>query len=237
MLPALLLTYFLARAATAPGLLRDNPVRLAAAHTLCDNQINVRLTFLANLSSRVSDFKRLSDTQKAQYQNQISTATTGLTTLKARCDADTDLVSLREDISSIFSVYRIYALQGPQIRLLAIGDVLGTVVDQLQSLYTALSVHVAAIGNPAGLTALLADMQSKITAASNQFSAVISILATLTPAAYNSNPSSVKTIIQTSHTDLKSGVADVKAALQDARQIRIALKSSAAVTPTVGPTP
>ena len=154
--------------------------RLEVIKARCDSDITKRLTTLTELSTRLDSAKRLTDSQKAVYQNQISSGISGLNSAKAKCDSDTDSASLLADHKTVFTNYRIYAVQAPQIRLLVANDALLETIGNLETLSVSLS----------GLTSssLISDMQAKIADANpnllrlhQQFFLLLRTASTLTP--------------------------------------------------------
>ncbi len=214
--------------------------RLARFHTLCDNSVDQRVTVLNNALSRINGLKKLSQTQKSQFESQINTNITGLTSQKAKCDADTDLPTLRTDYRNVFLQFRIYVVFLPQIHLLVASDTMGVTADKLNDLANKLQDRINKAGNPSNLTTLLADMQSKIAYAESQYSTVQSMITPITPSSYNQDPNGTKAIEQTARGDIKTGASDLQGAFSDAKQIIQALKAlNISTTPTgvTSPTP
>ncbi len=212
----------------------NQTARLSALHTTCDNAISQRLTNLNDALTRVNGLAKLSADEKSQYSSQIQSDINGLTSLKSKCDADTDLTTLRDDIKSIYTNFRVYAEFLPVTRLLIAADTMTTTAGKLNDLYTKLVSRVSSAGNPSNLTALLSDMQSKINDANTQYNNVESQLTGLTPTSFDSNPSGTKSTIQTARSEIQTGSSDLKTALSDAKQIIQALGGggSTATSPT-----
>jgi hypothetical protein len=207
-----------------PGALQTQ--KIADLHTQCDSAVAARLASLNSDSSRINGLAKLSSDQKTKFSGQIQTNVSGLNSQKAKCDADVDLTTLRTDYKNVFLNFRIYAVFLPQTNLLVATDTMGTTTDKLQDLYNALQTRVQQAGNPSNLTSLLADMQSKIGDAKNQYNNAENLVMPLTPQSFNSDPTGTKTIFQNARNDIKTGAADLKAAFQDAQQIRAGLKLS-----------
>src|SRR5579885_1985575 len=130
----------------------NQAARLTNLHTLADNAIAERLTSLNNASTRLNGLVKLSSDQKTQFSGEITTDVNGLTSLKAKADADTDLPTLRTDYRSIFTTYRIYAEFLPQLHLLIASDTMGVTADKLSDLATKLQSRIQTAGNPSNLT-------------------------------------------------------------------------------------
>jgi len=212
--------------------------KLSMLHTLCDTQINNRLNSLNNIESKINNFKKLSNAQKAQYSTEITSDINALTALKSKCDSDTDITTLRSDYRSIFTAYRIYAVFDRQINRLALSDKISDVINAFNStnIIAKLQSRIVQAGNPSNLTALLADLQAKLQAAQSQVALAQSQVISLTPSDYNSNPNSVNVAFDSSRVNFQTAQADLKAAMSDLLQIRQGLKTSTTLT-TISPTP
>lgn len=102
--------------------------------TRADKAIDQRITSLNNLLSRVQNAGRLDATEKSALSSDIQSDISGLTTLKAKIGADTDISTAREDAKKIVSDYRIYAMFMPRMRLLITIDNLQALAARLSSL-------------------------------------------------------------------------------------------------------
>ena len=207
--------------------------RLTVLHARCDNEITMRVNSLTTLNTNVGQLKKLSSSQISQFQSEIQTDITNLNTLKAKCDADTDVTTLISDIKSIFTNYRVYAVFMPQVRLLAAADRILTTADLLTDYQGKLAYRVSQQGSPSNLVALINDMQSKITDARTQANNVISMVTPLSPSSFpGSNPT-----LQSARTDVKTGATDLRNAYQDGLQVRQGLKSLGGTSITSSPLP
>ncbi len=213
--------------------LENQETRLTRLHARCDQEVNVRINNLNGLNTAVGNLKKLPSAQISQFQNEIQTDINGLTSLKAKCDADTDAPTLISDIKSIFTNFRVYAVFMPQVRLLAAADRMGVTVDLFSDYANKLQYRINQQGNPANLTALLTDMNAKIADAKTQYTNVINLISPLSPSSFpGSNPT-----LKSARTDLKTGYADLRAAFQDSKQIRQGLKSLGGTSITSSPSP
>lgn len=211
-----------------PGQKGNKTVRLTTLNTNCQNAVNQRVTSLTTVQTRIPTLKRLSSSQQQQFLGQIATNISGLQKVQTQCTTDFtsgNLPSLASDYKSIFTTYRIYAAMLPQLNLLIASDTMGYTANNLTTLYGKLQTRVQTAGNPSNLTALLADMNAKVTDAQTQYSTVESQVAGLTPASYNSNPSGTTAIFQTARSEIKTGASDLQTALSDAKQIIQTLKT------------
>ena len=213
----------------------NQTARTDKLHTECNTAISNRLTALNALSTRVNGLKKLSTDQRTQYTNQITADINGLTSLKTKCDADTDLTTLRADYRSVFTKYRVYAVFIPQLHLLAASDTMGYTADLMSQFAAKLQGRIESVGNPSNLTGLLSDMLAKIADAETQYNLVESQITSLTPDSYNTNPTGTQSTLKNARAEIKTGAGDLKAALADANQIREGLKtaeSNSSITPT-----
>lgn len=83
-----------------------------------DTLIATRLASLQRLLTRIQNDKKLTTADKASLTSDVQSAISGLTALKTKIDADTDLATARADAKSIITSYRVYAIFEPKIRLL-----------------------------------------------------------------------------------------------------------------------
>lgn len=203
----------------------NQTTRLNTLKITCDTQANNRTSALNTASSRISSAQKLSDTQKAQFNSAISADSTCVANIKAKCDSDTDLATLRTDYRSLFTSCRIYAVALPQMRLEAAADTMDITADTLNNLAGILQTRIQTGGNPANLVSLLTDMQTQIKNAQSQYSQVISQISGLTPSSYNTNPAGTRNIEMNARNEIQTGATDLKAAWQDAKNIRDEIKS------------
>lgn len=216
---------------------------LTTLKTRGDTLITERLTSLNNMLTRVNAMTRLSADEKTTLTTNITNDINGLTTLKAKIDADTDGVTAAADIKSIYTIYRVYAEFDPQTALFATTDAISTSIDQLTMLATKLQARInqAQTGgnNVSSLTTLLTDMQSKIADAKTQSTTAQSDVAGLTPSAFNTNPTGTHATFVTAHNLMSTARTDLQTAIQDAKQIVVGLKvfKTTTVTPTATITP
>lgn len=99
-----------------------------------DTLIQNRLTSLSNLKTRINGDSRLSADEKSSLSANVDTDVSGLTTLKTKIDADTDVTVARTDAKSIITDYHIYLIFMPKIRLVLIIDNLSTLTTNFQAL-------------------------------------------------------------------------------------------------------
>ena len=192
-----------------------------------DCEINRRFATLTDLSSKISASKVITSSDASALQAEISSTRSGLTSLKATIDADTDLKTLRADVEKIATDYRVYLLVVPQVNLVNASDAALAAQTRFATVNTNLAARIAA-ARAAGkdTTTAQADldaMNAAVTAAANLASPLPAQLLPLTPAQYNGGTAgpilaNARTALVQARNDLKSGVADAKAC-------RVALKA------------
>ncbi len=184
------------------------------------SEIDRRVKALNALKERVSGLKRLSDSQKAEFAGKIQTEIDGLTALKAKIEAETDLETLKADVQSIVKSYRIFAFFMPQIQILVAADSLGEAADLLVGHADKLTLRVTeaktAGHDVTGLEAKLSDMRSQIDLVKNINSQIESSVVVLTPEGFPGN----KAALQVARSSLGTARKALDATRQDAASIR-----------------
>ncbi len=99
-----------------------------------DKAIDNRIAELNRLSTRIQNDTRLSADEKTSLTTDINTDISGLTSLKTKIDADTDITTARADAKTIVTNYRIFMVLVPKIRLLITIDNLSALDTKLQGL-------------------------------------------------------------------------------------------------------
>jgi DNA repair exonuclease SbcCD ATPase subunit len=131
-----------------------------------DSLIANRLSSLNELLTRLQNDKRLSANEKSSLTSDIQNEISGLTSLKTKIDADTDVTTARTDAKQIITNYYVYVVFDPKVRLLITINNLQTVtanvqalVPQLQSLINTLKSQGQDVTQ---LQALLDDISSQL---------------------------------------------------------------------------
>jgi hypothetical protein len=196
-----------------------------------DMAIAARQVSLSTLNSRVTtQFKagRISSSDNATLTSDIASNESGLSALKARLDADTDATTARADFRSIYTTFRIYAVVLPRDYHELWLDMIIHKDNQLQGHETL--IQDAINGAPASVQAqanqLFTDYKTQVTNSLAQAAAAQQIIPQLTPAAFNSDPTSYKTTLTTYKTDIRTAAQDTKTAIYDLSQIVQLLKSA-----------
>lgn len=99
-----------------------------------DQMIDNRINELNKLLTRIQADKRLSAGEKISISQDVQNDINGLTALKAKIDADNDLVIARTDAKQIVANFKIFVVEVPKIRLLIATDNLSALAANLQGL-------------------------------------------------------------------------------------------------------
>lgn len=182
-----------------------------------NREITRRIASLKMLIGRLNNLKRISADQKATLVTQVQTEIDNLTALQAKIKADTDIETLKTDVQSIVTSYRIYALFMPKIAILAMAERLDAAVDQMTDLTTKLQTRIEAAksaGKEVGaLQSTVIAMQKKIADAKTQEQNAINVVLPLTPDGYPGNKSTLqdaRKMLQKGHQDLVEARKDSK---------------------------
>lgn len=208
----------------------DNAQAMTNLKNRANQEIERRVAPLNRVITKINGLKKLTTEQKTSLTTLVQTEITNLTNLKAKIAAASDMQTLRADVQSIITSYRVYALFIPQIELLAAANTLSDVSDTFTTIATNLQSQIQIaqnIGKEVSLlTTLLTDMQSKITDATTQAQNVISAVLPLSPSGYPGN----KVTLQNARGMLRTGRSDLQLARQDIKSIIQGLKTSNAST-------
>ncbi|HYK08175.1 MAG TPA: hypothetical protein VEW42_01595 [Candidatus Eisenbacteria bacterium] len=196
---------------------------LAAIKQRGDTMIAQRLTSLQKLSDRISKDKRLSDTDKTTFQNDISTTVSALNALKVKIDADTDVTTARADVKSIVTSYHIYMYFEPKERLLVVINNLLTQSNTITTLQGKVQTLVTDLKNQGKdvttAQTALSDISTQLTAINTLLTTDKSLVSNVTNA--TANPQSVFTQVR---KDLATVRADFAKIRSDFATIRGSLK-------------
>ena len=215
-------------------------IRITKGKERADEEVQRRIKILTELNTKVQGMKRVSDSTKASISSTVQAEVGNLSTLDAKIQADSDIETLKADVKSITTSYRIFMLVIPQGRISVAGDRIHTVADSETTFAGKLKTRIdeaAAQGNDvAALNASLSTMTGKIADANIQVDAAVALVANLTPdngdkAKMDANNAAIKS----ARAKVKAGMEDLQAAHKAAKSIREGLKvfASASATTTV----
>ena len=202
---------------------KDNSV--AQLKALGDCEINRRLVTIQTLQDHVSNPNGLTDGDRSALQGLLTADTTGLTGLKSKIDGETDVTTLRADIGTIVTGYRIYLLMVPMTAEVISADNETAAVGRLTTVAGKLQDRIdAASGDIAQAQADLDNMTASLGQVNTSTLAEISSqLLTLTPAQYNAGTGGPA--LKADHTTLQGFRASLDAARADAVACRAALRA------------
>ena len=187
-------------------------------------EITRRISFLNDLATKITNLKKISDADKTTLKTQIQQQVDGLTTLLAKIDADTDLITLRTDVKSIVNGYYIFAFFRVKINLLVAAESLSVTTENLNLVYAKLLVRVTDQKNQGkdtvSLETALTDMLAKINDSKTQYQAAETELNTLAAQSYPGN----KTSLNDARSKIKLGAQDLKTAHLDGEKVRQGLR-------------
>jgi len=95
----------------------DQTTKVSYLITRGQNLITARVNYLNALKKQISASK-LTDNQKSELTPLIDEQITKLTALKEQIKAGTDLTTLKTQVKSIYTDFRIYSVFAPKIRLM-----------------------------------------------------------------------------------------------------------------------
>jgi hypothetical protein len=193
---------------------------LAGLRAFGNCEINRRFTTLADLSAKITASKVMTPSDATALRAEIGSTSSGLTSLKATIDADTDLVTLKSDVQKIATGYRVYLLVVPQVHLVNAAAGVVAVQAKFADINTKLAAAIAAAKaagkDTAAAQAELDAMNASVTAAAALATPIPAALLPLTPAQYNGGTAGptlagARKALGTARNDLKSAEASAKA--------------------------
>lgn len=192
--------------------------------TAGDALIGKRLTALNTLNSKIStdlgEHKITSD-QAGALQSDVSTNQTGLNTLKTRLDAETVMRNARQDVASIFTQFRIFAVVLPRDYRHLEMDVEINAKNVMQGVVSTIktAIGTASADKQTKLNTLYDDYQKQVMAAQAQIDIAQNDFPTLTPANFNQSRASFEATHQALDKALKAARADLHQAAKDLKQM------------------
>ncbi len=203
----------------------NNPAYLQA---LGDCEINRRVVTVQVLQNHVSNPNGLTDNDRSALQTLLTADTDGLKALKAKIDGETDVTTLRTDIGTIVTGYRIYLLMVPMAAEVISADNEAAAVGRLTTVAGNLQTRIEnEAGKGKDVSQAQADLASMNTAlgqvSTSTLSSMTKALLLLTPDQYNSG--TAKPILASDHTTLQGFRDSLNAAHADAVACRAALRA------------
>lgn len=214
--------------------------KITTAKSRANQEITRRVGILTQLNTDVQAMVKVSASEKSAIASEVQTEISSLNSLNAKIQADTVVATLRTDIQSITIDYRIFMLVVPQGRIEVTADKIQTIATNYMALSAKLQARISqapAGTNTTQVNAWLSDMNTRVANANAQAEAAVSLVANLQPDQGSASvEASNKTALQNARTDLKTSLADLKTARQDAGNIVKAVESwkvSASASSTV----
>jgi len=203
-----------------------------------DQEIARRITALNALSTRINAMQRVSASDKSSLSSTIQTQINAMNTLQGQITADENsTTSLRTDIQSITTSYRIFILVIPQGAIEAAADRVMTIVSDMTTLGTKLQARITALGSSASatLTSAMADFNTKVADANTQAQTAVSGVSGLQPDMGNTTVQQANTsALKEARSEIQAAQKDLIAARQDAGTIVKALLAQSTTTPAAG---
>lgn len=180
--------------------------------------IDTRLADVDRLINKINGLSVITSSDKTALVSILNSAKSGLETLSTKIQGDTDLATLKADIKSIFTAYRIYEVVNPKVSGLIVADRITALITKLQSVSGKLSGLITSV-NASGkdttqMSTFFSDYQTQITAAQSQVAA-----------AKTSFEAMDVTDTTAAKTDFEAGKADLKTAMSDLQNARRDLQS------------
>lgn len=189
---------------------------IAAGNTLIANRQQALSTLSAKVATDLHAHKLTSD-QAGVLQADITTNRSGLSNLKGKLDAETNARAARQDVSSIFLQFRIYAVVLPRDYRRIQMDIEINVKNLMQGV--AAKIKAALSSAPANerarLQALFNDYQKQVAAAESQLDTAQRDFPALTAENFNLNHASYLITKTALDTALKAARVDLHQAAKD----------------------
>jgi hypothetical protein len=221
------------------------PVQTPASCTASDVQcviafgnlrIDERTAALTKLNDNASQqvaAGHITSGQASAIQADVTSNQNGLGALKSKLDAETAAAAARQDVHSIYTQFRIYAVVLPRDYHEIVLDIMTNVQAKMAGLEPKIQQAIA--NAPADeqqqLNTLYSDFTTKVAAAGTQITNANALVSAFTPENFNNSPATYQTNWLTFRSDILAGRADLRQAASDLHQMAKIIKSPAA-TPT-----
>jgi hypothetical protein len=215
--------------------------RAARAKEKAAQEIDRRIASLNTLVARITAMSKVADTLKTNIKTNVQAQIDGLTALKTKIEADTDLATLKTDVKSVTDSYRIYMLVMPQTRITAAADRMATVINMMFGVGTKLQARInsakASGADTAALEATLVDLGAKLSSAQTHATAAVNLIVALTPdngdkTVMASNEAAIKNAqkeIKAGHEDLVAGRKDITSIIKGLATLKVSATASSSI--------
>lgn len=175
-----------------------------------------RTTDLTKAMTTLQSMQRLSTDTRTQLVAQVQTNISDLTALQEKIAGDTDLETIKTDVRSIITAYRVYIVVLPQVRGLAVVDRLQSFTQTLTTLQTRIQTKTTELKSAGNDTSAIQSNIDQAAAKMTEAQAAITRAETSFTDMQVDDP--------TGSTTLKAtGQAQLQIARQDLRQARESL--------------
>lgn len=198
--------------------------RLTAIKTKGDAELGRRVDTLAKLLITINSATRLSSSSKQALSEQVSNENVALVALRVKLAAETTVADAANDVKTLVTEYRVYALIVPKVQLIRAADDEQVAEAKLLALQAKLTTRInnarTAGKDVAALQAKLDDMTANLAQAQSISSEVETSVLPLQPTDYNND----HTILSGQRDKLKTAKTAAQAAFTDAKAIVAGLK-------------
>jgi hypothetical protein len=220
------------------------PAAPAACDVQCaiafgNQRIDDRQAALTKLNDHISaqlSKGHITSDQANALLSDVSTNQSGLTSLKSKLDAETDVAAAKQDVHNIYWQFRIFAVVLPR----DYGELALDVMANLNAKMTGgeskiqQAIDNAPDSKKAELNSLFSDYKAQLGTASNEIGAAEAQVPQLTPDNFNNHRAAYLSTLNTYKNDRHAARAALKKAAQDLHQIAKLLgnKGSSGATAT-----
>jgi hypothetical protein len=198
--------------------------RLTTIKTKGDAELGRRVDTLAKLLISISSATKLSASSKAALSEQVSDESVALAGLRVKLAAETSVASALDDVKTMVTEYRVYALVAPKVQLIVAADDEQAVETKLFALQAKLITRLdnarTAGKDVTALQAKLDDLTASVTDAQALSSGVEASVLPLQPTDYDNDHA----ILSGQRDKLTTAKTDAQAAFTDAKAIVAGLK-------------
>jgi hypothetical protein len=182
--------------------------------------IQARLNEIGRLTTLVNGATHLTSSNRSALLSKLSSDTSGLQSLDTKIQGDTDGTTLRSDLESIVTAYRIYVLVAPQVHIVVASDRVtafvslgNSIADKIQAKIDAAKADGKDVKKA---QEALDDMKKQLADAASAIAGVAARVIALTPSGYPGNRStllSARSSILTARAHLVTARTDAHTAV------------------------
>ncbi len=193
---------------------------IGVGDTLIANRLTSLTTLNGKISSDESSHKITSD-QASSLQGDVSSNQAGMNTVKTKLDAETTAKAARQDVLSIFTQYRIYAVVLPRDYRQLEMDIEVNAKDIMQGVAPTIQTALgsAPTGDQTRLNALFSDYQKQVQAAETQLATAQNDFPAMTVANFNQNHTAFESNRLALDSALKAARGDLHQAAKDLKEM------------------